>query len=43
MMNEMKLSTLLVEDAGAPEIRNPYASGMRPIQGWFRKLFGRKA
>ena len=37
----MNISTMLAEDAGAPELRNPLAGGMR-AKGLLGKLFGRK-
>ena len=37
----MNISTVLAEDAGAPELRNPLAGGMR-AKGLLGKLFGRK-
>ena len=36
-----KISTMLAEDAGAPELRNPLAGGMR-AKGLLGRLFGRK-
>ena len=41
MINSMMMSTILAEDVGAPEIRNPSNSGMRPTESWLKKLFGR--
>ena len=40
MMNNM--SSMLAEDVGAPEIRNPKNSGMQPLKSFFQKLFGKK-
>ena len=37
----MNISTMLAEDAGAPELRNPLAGGMR-AKGLLSRLFGRK-
>ena len=37
----MNISTVLAEDAGAPELRNPLAGGMR-AKGLLSRLFGRK-
>ena len=37
----MNISTMLAEDAGAPELRNPLAGGMR-AKGLLGRLFGRK-
>ena len=37
----MNISTVLAEDAGAPELRNPLAGGMR-AKGLLGRLFGRK-
>ena len=44
MMNSnafMNISTLLAEDAGAPELRNPLNSGMR-ARGLLNRLLSRK-
>jgi len=44
MMNNnqfMNIATLLAEDTGAPELRNPLNSGMR-AKGLLRRLFARK-
>ena len=44
MMNNdcfMNIATLLAEDTGAPELRNPLNSGMR-AKGLLSRLFGRK-
>ncbi len=32
------MSTRLSEDVGAPELRSPSVSGMRPQTGWFARL-----
>lgn len=37
-MNTMMMSSMLAEDVGAPEIRNPRHSGMRPAKGWLARL-----
>ena len=37
----MNISTLLAEDAGAPELRNPLNSGMR-AKGLLSRFFSRK-
>ena len=37
----MNIATLMAEDAGAPELRNPLAGGMQ-AKGWLSRLFGRK-
>ena len=45
MMNNenmfMNIATVLAEDTGAPELRNPLNSGMK-AESWLRRLFGRK-
>ena len=45
MMNHneqfMNIATLLAEDTGAPELRNPLNSGMR-AKGLLHRLFTRK-
>lgn len=35
------IASLMAEDTGAPELRNPLNSGMR-AKGFFTRLFGRK-
>ena len=37
----MNIATLMAEDAGAPELRNPLAGSMQ-AKGWLSRLFGRK-
>lgn len=37
----VNLSALLAEDVGAPELRSPKISGIRPL-GWLARLLGRK-
>ena len=45
MMNNenmfMNIATVLAEDTGAPELRNPLNSGMK-AESWLRRLFSRK-
>lgn len=36
------MATMLAEDTGAYELRNPLTGGMRKHAGWTRRLFGRK-
>ena len=41
----MNISTMLAEDAGAPELRNPLAGGMQAkgqAKGLLNRLFGRR-
>ena len=37
----MNIATMMAEDTGAPELRNPLTSGMR-AKGLLNRLFGRK-
>ena len=37
----MNIATMLAEDTGAPELRNPLNSGMRS-KSWLNRIFGRK-
>ena len=37
----MNIATLMAEDTGAPELRNPLNSGMQ-AKGWLSRLFGKK-
>ena len=38
---EMNMAARMAEDAGAPELRNPLASGMR-AKGILSRLFGKR-
>ena len=43
MMTSMNMATMMAEDAGATELRNPLNSGMRSgSKGIILRLFGRK-
>lgn len=43
MMTSMNMATMMAEDAGAAELRNPLNSGMRSgSKGIIHRLFGRK-
>ena len=43
MMTSMNMATMMAEDAGAAELRNPMNSGMRSgSKGIILRLFGRK-
>ena len=36
------MSRMIAEDIGAPEMRDPRNSSMRPVKSLFQKLFGKK-
>ena len=37
----MNIATMLAEDTGAPELRNPLNSGMK-AESWLRRLFSHR-
>lgn len=43
MMNSMNMATMMAEDAGATELRNPLNSGMRSqSKGIIHRIFGKR-
>lgn len=41
MMKDIMLYVLLAEDAGAPEIRNPYNRDKRTGKSWLKRRLGK--
>ena len=43
MMNSMNMATMMAEDTGAAELRNPLNSGMRPrAKRFIHRIFGKR-
>ena len=39
-MYTMKMSSMISEDVGVPELRNPKCAAMRQQRSWVARLFG---